>query len=377
MGFAILSISACRTAAQPQVNISEVDAVRLQQFSSRFQTHAMAIEPQLGESLAPQEAARTHEIEQHILNALKKDYVSGPMRRDVHARHHGCVKAQFKINNQQLPESLRQGIFARNAEYPTWIRFSNGSSNVSQPDTQGDIRGMAMKLMNVSGQKILPGHTAATQDFVMMNSREFFIEDLKDYVAFSESIAHGKWGLAKFAITHPRVSYRLYQIMGQTMASPLSSAFFSATAYKLGDQAIKFKVQPCKGQPNTTRPDNAGPHYLREAMSQHLQSEGACMTFMIQPRQGNMPVENATVEWPESISPYIPVARIEIPPQTFESPAQMAFCENLSFTPWHSLPEHRPLGVTNRVRKSVYELISQFRHEFNGVERREPTDFSF
>ncbi len=29
-------------------------------------------------------------------------------------------------------------------------------------------------------------------------------------------------------------------------------------------------------------------------------------------------------------------------------------CEDLSFSLWHSLPEHRPLGLVNRVRKTAY-----------------------
>lgn len=369
----LLLLSGCRTAPSPQ--ISPATAARFQQFAEGLQPVALSLDSRLGESAAPREAEQTRLIEQHILSALKKDYVSGPMTRDVHAKHHGCVKANFTVNNQVLPTGLRVGVFANNATYPAWVRFSNGASSANQSDTKGDIRGMAIKLMGVQGPKLLPNHTVPTQDFVMMNSREFFIEDLQDYVAFSEAIAHGKWGLAKFAVTHPRVSYRLYQIFGQTMGNPAVSEFFSATAYRLGDQAIKFKVRPCHGAPNTTVPANAGPNYLREALSESLRSEGHCMEFLVQPRKGDMPVENATVEWSEAISPYLPVARLEIPAQQFESKAQMDFCENLSFTPWHSLPEHRPLGVTNRVRKSVYELISAFRHEFNKVAQREPTSF--
>ena len=84
------------------------------------------------------------------------------------------------------------------------------------------------------------------------------------------------------------------------------------------------------------------------------------------------PIEDPTVEWRERRSPFIPVAKIRIPSQAFESPDQMRFCEALSFTPWHSLPEHRPLGGINRARKSVYMAISKLRHTLNGQDRREP-----
>ena len=61
-----------------------------------------------------------------------------------------------------------------------------------------------------------------------------------------------------------------------------------------------------------------------------------------------------------------------MPPQTFDSPRQMDYAEHLSFTPWHSLPEHRPIGGVNRIRKTVYEQISTLRHNANGKPRREP-----
>ena len=47
--------------------------------------------------------------------------------------------------------------------------------------------------------------------------------------------------------------------------------------------------------------------------------------------------------------------------------------ENLSFTPWHSLPEHRPIGGINRVRKAVYLAVSTLRHRLNQAPRVEPT----
>jgi hypothetical protein len=62
----------------------------------------------------------------------------------------------------------------------------------------------------------------------------------------------------------------------------------------------------------------------------------------------------------------------DIPQQNFDTLEQNALGENLSFNPWHALPEHRPLGSINRMRKVVYERISGVRREMNSVERREP-----
>ena len=114
---------------------------------------------------------------------------------------------------------------------------------------------------------------------------------------------------------------------------------------------------------------------LREALSSHLASREARFDFLVQVQTDPvaMPVEDPTVGWDEATSPYRKVATIRIPPQVCDTPEQMACCENLSFTPWHALPEHRPLGAINRARKVIYEALSARRHELNRVPRREPT----
>jgi hypothetical protein len=67
------------------------------------------------------------------------------------------------------------------------------------------------------------------------------------------------------------------------------------------------------------------------------------------------------------------VATITIPRQQFATTERDEFGENLSFTPWHALPQHRPLGAVNRIRRVVYQTISKLRHDMNGVQQREPS----
>ena len=81
-----------------------------------------------------------------------------------------------------------------------------------------------------------------------------------------------------------------------------------------------------------------------------------------------MPVEDPTVEWPP-----VPEGRHDPHPGPGVRHAGATFGENLSFTPWHALPEHRPLGGINRARKAIYRAISRQRHELNGIPRIEPT----
>ena len=88
-----------------------------------------------------------------------------------------------------------------------------------------------------------------------------------------------------------------------------------------------------------------------------------------------MPIENAAVVWPEESSPYRPIARITVKPQVAWSEARSpAVDDGMSFSPWHGLAAHRPLGGIMRARKEVYEMAKKFRAEKNGRVIQEPRE---
>jgi hypothetical protein len=91
-----------------------------------------------------------------------------------------------------------------------------------------------------------------------------------------------------------------------------------------------------------------------------------------------MPIEDASIEWSPRLSPFIPIALLRLPIQTFDSAAQLAFARNLSFNPWHCIADHRPLGNQNRARKTIYLELSRLRQAMNAEAHIEPTgDESF
>ena len=88
-----------------------------------------------------------------------------------------------------------------------------------------------------------------------------------------------------------------------------------------------------------------------------------------------MPIEDATVAWPEEDSRHVPVAKITFPAQHSDTDARRAFGDDvLSFNSWRGLDAHRPLGSINRLKKLVYEASSDFRHRVNNIARLEPSD---
>jgi hypothetical protein len=99
-----------------------------------------------------------------------------------------------------------------------------------------------------------------------------------------------------------------------------------------------------------------------------------CLDFRIQIRSHeSQPIENTLVAWDPEESPWHQVARLEFPPQDFQSPEQFAFCQNLTFNPWHGLLAHTPLGGINRARRDVMTAMQDVRLRENGNQRFEPT----
>jgi hypothetical protein len=159
-------------------------------------------------------------------------------------------------------------------------------------------------------------------------------------------------------------------------SNPLQMRYWSTTPYLFGRTAVKYSAIP--RVINSADPaSSAGPDFLRDAMICQLSQHEAFFDFTVQLQKNaqSMPIEDPGKEWREAESPFRKVATIRILQQEFDSEAQRTFGENLSYTPWHGLPAHRPLGGINRARKIVYDAISIFRHARNGVPRREPSSW--
>ena len=71
-----------------------------------------------------------------------------------------------------------------------------------------------------------------------------------------------------------------------------------------------------------------------------------------------MPVEKTTVRWPESLSPYVTVARLRLPQQDIGGEDNVEKMDKTSMTAWRVTEQHRPLGNIMRSRKEVYRQSS-------------------
>jgi catalase len=329
-------------------------------------------DPALGEKLAPGEADTAARIAAIIEAHLRHMYGTGTIYRDAHPKADGCVKATFTVE-AGLPAKFAQGLFGAARSYEAVIRFSNGNEDRKRSDTEGDGRGMAVKVLDAPEAPLTPDPAGQTQDFIMINHPTFLVADptsyrtLIGYVDSSDKLTNVFTPVLSFLSLGLTGTKNAVATTASHIDSPLNTRYWSMTPYQLGPKggalAVKYSAAPCQPRAVVV-PTTTDPNYLRHAMSAALApgTSGACMTLMVQPRTSPaMSVEDSRIEWPETQAPFYKVATITIPPQVFDTPAQNIACEQLSYSPWHALPEHRPLGAVNRMRKAIYERISAVR----------------
>ena len=309
--------------------------------------------------------------------------------RDVHAKSHGLLRGELRVHDD-LPPHLAQGLFATPATYPVIIRLSTTPGTVTD-DRDTQPRGMAIKVLGVPGERAVDDG-ASTQDLVLVNAPIIPFGDIAAYhdrqiadernppsafrlrlVALGARLA--RWGLRLIHRPVPPI----LDILGQPNTNPLGETYHSMAALRYGDHVAKLSVAPAspsvRALTGVPIPDDAGDSVLRDLVVAHFAGDSATYELRAQlcADLATMPVEDASVPWPESESPHQPVATIEIGPQDAYSDERRAYVDDvLSFTPWHALAAHRPLGSIMRVRRAAYQQSSDLRHEYNAVAAVEP-----
>ena len=313
---------------------------------------------------------------------------SGQFRGDVHVKTHGYAQGELRVL-PNLPDELAQGLFGHDGVYPAVVRFSNAASQ-SQPDAIPDGRGMAIKVLGVDGDVVLADEQKGpTQDFVMINYPVFFARNVKDYLRLEQVLVQaddnslatlrggltgGDWNPLHW---HWREMAAVARIAGQLPSHPASNTYFSMAPIRFGDYVAKYRAKPA-GDRHESYLDlvqrlGSRADAMRLALEETLQTREVVFEFQVQLRtsEQTMPIEDATVEWPESESPYRTVAHLLLPRQEIALLRRQDAYQNLSFNVWHALAVHRPLGGINRVRRRAYALSCAWRRQQAGAKLAE------
>lgn len=317
-------------------------------------------------------------IDEIIASSLQSQQKTGPDLRQIHSKSHGLLSGEFIIE-PNLSEDLRVGLFKTSQTYPAWIRFSSGGSPKKRgeftSDSQPDVRGIAIKVMNVDGQKILDDEEK-TQDFILNNYPIFLTKDVRDYVDLSKA---GSGQLSPERIQELGYAFAILQKIGsQKVGNPLLIQYWSMAPFKFGNRIVKLSVKsqhPEKAPETLPESEN----YLRKAIVKYLTEESreAFFDFLIQfyVDDEKTPIEDHVQEWQESDSPLIKVASVRIVSQKFDFEERKRLDEGLLFSPWHTLLDHEPVGSINLSRKRLYSELAKYRREQIVQRLREPQPY--
>ncbi|ESQ82833.1 hypothetical protein AEAC466_15085 [Asticcacaulis sp. AC466] len=314
--------------------------------------------------------------------------------RSVHAKSHALLVGELEVASD-LPPHLAQGLFGHAKTYPVVMRFSTTPGDIL-PDSVSTPRGLAIKVVGVEGARLPGSEPDVTQDFVMVNGPAFqtsnaksFLNSLKLLAATTDKAEGAKVALSavmrgteKVIETFGGKSTLVRGLGGEPASHPAGETYYTGVPILYGRYIAKLQVAPVS-ENLTMLADQAidithGQTPIRDAMIEHFALYGGEWEVRVQlcTDLDTMPVEDAAKVWPEDQSPYVTVARLRVKSQTaWSEERSQAVDHGMSFSPWHGLAAHRPLGSIMRLRKSAYEASVQFRSVHSGHPVVEPRSF--
>lgn len=278
--------------------------------------------------------------------------------RALHIKAHVGARAELTVHDG-VPDDLRVSLFARPGAWRCFVRYSNGVG-MRQPDGRPDVRGLAVKVLGVQGPKLIPGLEAATtQDFLFITASKLPVATPEEFMKLVRAAERGPLRLLPGLIGAfgARRAFKLIKDLASRPNPPsLANAhFYTAAPTRLGPFAVKWSLAP-KGSGGNIATGHEG---YRDDLVKRLKEGPIAYTLRAQRfvDERTTPIEDAAVEWAESVSPWVDLATLTIPKtdlNTEEAKAVEAEVETMSFDPWHATDELRPLGAVMRARKYAY-----------------------
>lgn len=323
------------------------------------------------ERVAPDEAAR-HEADAAALVALQK--ATSARRgngRALHRKPLAALRATLRVH-EGLPAHAAHGLFAAPGTHEAWVRISNGGSDVAA-DRRPDIRGLALRVMGVSGPSALGGE-ASHQDFLLINAPAFAFPDSRPFVGLVQAVSRGPlavlgWARRTYGLAgmFPAMK-KLQAALSRPFTGFATESLHSAAPIACGPYAVRVRLMPPAGQrPDAQASSDWGADLRRRLANGPLVWRLQLQFFVDEART---PVEDASVDWPEAVAPWVDVADLVVePPRAAEDDEEArAFADQVEdavFDPWQALAAHRPLGEVMRARKVAYYASQRARGAAN------------
>ena len=359
----------------------------------RYSPEIETIDPNIDELIA-----QIIEFWEKLVRESPKTEGTGRAVRGAHAKTLGLVKAEVEIL-PDVPEAYAQGIYAKPGRHGARIRFSSASNHLGPDGHLGPVLGFAIKIFDVDGAKLLEDEPSCnTFDLVLKNNPTFVANTARHYLVLQEVgndsakyLARGKAGFHELLTalltgkgTFEQSDWAWDEVFAfvkaaQTpVSNPLLATYWSMAAVRHGDHVAKVRVAPAAESAEhvihhevdlTSGPDVFGP-----TLADELQARAFDFDLQVQLCTDlvAMPVNEATVEWPEKLSPFVTVGRVHLPRQDISPRENSETGDALAFNQWRVTADHRPLGEIMQVRR-IYTASAKVRRTINHQPLTEPT----
>ena len=286
------------------------------------------------EVIEPDEAQTFSEMRdamRHIVEVTSKDY--GHAVRAVHAKSHALLTGEVKVLGD-LPPALAQGIFSKPGTFPAVLRFSTNPGDILD-DSVSTPRGLAVKIIGVQGERLPDSTGEATQDFVMQNAPAFSAPNPKKFLGslkllakttdapqiLKKALSAVLRGAETVVETFGGSSPTLKSLGGHPNTYILGETFYTMVPVLYGRNFGKVSVAPASPELTALagrKIEVSGrPNALRDEVREFFAHRGGSWEIRVQlcTDLKTMPVEDASVVWPEDESPFVTVARVTVQPQ--------------------------------------------------------------
>lgn len=285
--------------------------------------------------------------------------------RTLHRKPQLALHGRFEVQDG-LPGHARHGLFVKPGSYEAWVRLSNGGPD-RQADRKPDVRGFSIKVRGVDGPGALGSGPTECQDFLLINHPAFAFAGADEFVGLAKNLVKGPGALLGYLISRYGFfgALGMMKRLGETFKRPFTGfateAFHSAAPIACGPYAARVRLLPASDQPRPGASGDWAGDFLGRLQDKPLQFKLQLQFFV---DESSTPIEDASVDWPQDVAPYVTVGVLSIPPQDPQSAAGQelaAAIEAAAFDPWSALMDHRPLGEVMRARKVVYFQSQQGR----------------
>ncbi|HMH11620.1 MAG TPA: hypothetical protein VK578_00805 [Edaphobacter sp.] len=295
-----------------------------------------------------------------------------PLARGTHAKG-VCVRAKFEIfdvtdgRNPEFAARLAKGIFATPGIYPAVVRFGNADPKKNS-DFKADVRSLSFSVDLDRDGTALPDADGGKQDFSMQNATILPINDSPAFLAIMKLLTASKpaaclWSLSFRDKLRVIRTLTLVQLQAHQTIKPYQQLrYWSTVPFRHGpSNVVKYSTTPSPENPAKAL-QKSNPNSLQDELIRHVEEDSKMssfdfgvqfldadrMTYWGKHQDADFWIENASVEWNESETPFHTVARLTL---LSKSQFQPTAAEAIYFdVTANSTPDSAPVGSINRAR---------------------------